>query len=158
MAFSMAVAAAWGGMDEILPKDTRIFIGSGVYKNGGQMKMGGFCFTYWEPEKLSFDEIIDLCVKEGVGNTLQFWQNDEQLLDLAMKAKSRGLYSTCIYSTATNGLARKITSSLGDFWIGYDFGERYSISLSRRRVHGPGSQPRRRPPRGGMGQGDGDIG
>ena len=131
MAFSMAVAAAWGGMDEILPKDTRIFIGSGVYKNGGQMKMGGFCFTYWEPEKLSFDEIIDLCVKEGVGNTLQFWQNDEQLLDLAMKAKSRGLYSTCIYSTATNGLARKITSSLGDFWIGYDFGERYSISLCR---------------------------
>jgi len=131
VAFSMAVAAAWGGMDEILPKDTRIFIGSGVYKNGGQLKMGGFCFTYWEPEKLNFDELIDLCVKEGVGNTLQFWQNDEQLFDLARKAKSRGLYSTCIYSTATNGLARKITSSLGDFWIGYDFGERYSISLCR---------------------------
>ena len=112
-----------------LPEDTRLYIGSGVYQNKGQMKAGGFCFTYWEPEKLDCDEIIDLCVKEGVGNTLQFWQSDEQLLDLVQKAKARGLYSTCIYSSATNGLARTITSRLGDFWIGYDFGERYNFSL-----------------------------
>ena len=91
--------------------------------------MGGFCFTYWEPEKLDYDELIDLCVKEGVGNTLQFWQNNENLRDLALKAKARGLYSTCIYSSATNGLAREIVSSLGGSWIGYDFGERFTFSL-----------------------------
>nr|MCR5752681.1 hypothetical protein [Kiritimatiellia bacterium] len=112
-----------------LPETERIYIGSGVYSNRGVMKMGGFCFTYWEPDKLNYDEIIDLCAKEGVGNTLQFWQSNENLLGLALKAKERGIYSTCIYSTATNGLARKITSGLGDFWIGYDFGERYTFSL-----------------------------
>ncbi|MBO4708559.1 MAG: hypothetical protein J5727_02125, partial [Kiritimatiellae bacterium] len=112
-----------------VPKDTGIYIGSGVYANRGTMKHPGFCFTYWEPEKLDYDEIIDLCVKEGVGNTLQFWQNNENLLNLSQKAKARGLYSTCIYSVATNGIARKIASGLGDAWIGYDFGERYNFSL-----------------------------
>ena len=112
-----------------VPEDTGVYIGSGVYANRGKMKMGGFCFTYWEPEKLDYDEIIDLCVKEGVGNTLQFWQSNEHLLDLALKAKARGLYATCIYSDATNGLARAIASRLGDSWIGYDFGERYNFSL-----------------------------
>ena len=114
-----------------LPDDTRLYIGSGVYQNKGKMKCGGFCFTYWEPEKLNYDEIIDLCVKEGVGNTLQFWQSNVQLLELTRKAKARGLYSTCIYSAATNGLARQIVSGLGDAWIGYDFGERYDFSLYR---------------------------
>ena len=112
-----------------LPEDTRIYIGSGVYSNGGKMKMGGFCFTYWEPERLSCEEAVDLCAQEGVGNTLQFWQSDEKLLELARKAKSRGLYSTCIYSTATNGLSRTIASELGGYWLGHDFGERYSFSL-----------------------------
>ena len=112
-----------------LPDDTRLYIGSGVYANEGKMKMGGFCFTYWEPEKLDYDEIIDLCVKEGVGNTLQFWQNDEKLFELTQKAKERGIYSTCIYSTATNGLSKKIVSSLEGLWLGYDFGERYNFSI-----------------------------
>lgn len=112
-----------------LPGDAGMYIASGVYANRGVMRMGGFCFTYWEPEKLNYDELIDLCVKEGVGNTLQFWQSNECLLNLARKAKSRGLYSTCIYSAATNGLAREITSGLGGSWIGYDFGERFTFSL-----------------------------
>ena len=43
-----------------VPDGTGIYIGSGVYANKGKMKMGGFCFTYWEPEKLNYDEIIDL--------------------------------------------------------------------------------------------------
>ena len=112
-----------------VPSDTGLYIGSGVYANRGALKMGGFCFTYWEPEKLDYDEIIDLCVKEGVGNTLQFWQNDGQLLDLARKAKARGLYSTCIYSSGSNGVAAKVSSELGEKWIGYDFGERFSFTL-----------------------------
>ncbi|MBQ6137181.1 MAG: hypothetical protein IJI73_07400 [Kiritimatiellae bacterium] len=112
-----------------VPDDARIYIGSGVYANRGVMRMGGFCFTYWEPEKLDYEGIIELCAREGVGNTLQFWQNNESLLDLARRAKERGLYSTCIYSSATNGLAREIASGLGSSWIGYDFGERFTFSL-----------------------------
>ena len=112
-----------------LPDDARIYIGSGVYANRGVMKCGGFCFTYWEPDRLNYDEIIDLCVKEGVGNTLQFWQSNETLLDLARKATKRGLYSTCIYSRAEDGIAAKMTSELGDSWLGHDFGERYNFSL-----------------------------
>ena len=71
-----------------VPSDAGIYIGSGVYANTGKMKHPGFCFTYWEPEKLDYDEIIDLCAKEGVGNTLQFWQNNEKLLELSQKAKA----------------------------------------------------------------------
>ncbi len=112
-----------------LPTDTAIYIGSGVYSNGGRMKLPGFAFTYWEPEKLSPQEAVDLCIKEGVGNTLQFWQSNEILLSLAQKAKECSLYSTCIYSTATNGIARRLQTELGDFWLGHDFGERYNFSL-----------------------------
>ena len=112
-----------------VPDDTRLYIGSGVYENCGRMYAGGFCFTYWSPEKLNYDEVLDLCVKEGVGNTLQFWQSNRTLLELARKAKELGLYSTCIYSTATNGMAAKISSELGQSWLGHDFGERFSFSL-----------------------------
>ena len=112
-----------------VPDDTRLYIGSGVYENCGRMYAGGFCFTYWSPEKLNCEEIIDLCIKEGVGNTLQFWQSNRTLLELARKAKKLGLYSTCIYSTATNGMAAKISSELGQSWLGHDFGERFSFSL-----------------------------
>ena len=106
-----------------------VYIGSGVYANHGKLKHPGFCFTYWEPDKLDYEEIIDLCAKEQIGNTLQFWQGNEKLLRLSDKAKSLGLYSTVIYASATNGLARKIVQNLGPTWLGYDFGERYNFSL-----------------------------
>lgn len=112
-----------------VPADTGIYIGSGVYANRGRMKMGGFCFTYWEPDKLDYDEIVALCAKEGVGNTLQFWQGGEELLDLAKKAKARGLFATCIYSGADKGVVARLRKALGGAWLGYDFGERYNFSL-----------------------------
>lgn len=112
-----------------VPADTGLYIGSGVYANRGQMKMGGFCFTYWEPDKLDYDEIVELCAKEGVGNTLQFWQSGETLLDLARKAKARGLFSTCIYSGAKKDVIARLRKALGGTWLGYDFGERYNFSL-----------------------------
>ena len=112
-----------------VPADTGIYIGSGVYANRGRMKMGGFCFTYWEPDRLDYDGIIDLCAKEGVGNTLQFWQGGETLLDLAKKAKARGLFATCIYSGADKGVVARLRKALGGAWLGYDFGERYNFSL-----------------------------
>ena len=112
-----------------VPADAGIYIGSGVYANKGKMKLPGFCFTYWEPDKLDYDEIVELCAREQIGNTLQFWQGNEDLLRLSDKAKKNGLYSTVIYASATNGLARKIVENLGDTWLGYDFGERYNFSL-----------------------------
>ena len=93
------------------------------------MNCGGFCFTYWNPTKLKYDELVDLCAKEEVGNTLQFWQNNDTLARLTRRATKLGLYSTCIYSRATNGIARAMTEELGDRWLGHDFGERYTFSL-----------------------------
>ena len=114
-----------------MPSDERgrIYIGSGVYGNGGGMGCGGFCFTYWHPVKLSVEEQVELCAKEQVGNTLQFWQSDDHLLKLARAAKAKGIYSTCIYSTAADGVVRTMTDELGDMWLGHDFGERYNFSL-----------------------------
>ena len=109
--------------------ETGVYIGSGVYANQGKMKCGGFGFTYWEPDKLDYDEILELCAKEEIGNTLQFWQGNEKLQRLSDKAKQLGLYSTVIYASATNGLAKKIVDNLGQSWLGYDFGERYNFSL-----------------------------
>ena len=112
-----------------LPADTGAYIGTATYSLTGQMSCGGFCFTNWTPEGLSPEEVIDECVKEGVGNCLQFWQSNERLLTLCRKAKAAGLFATCIYSQATNGIAERIVEELGPAWLGYDFGERYSFSL-----------------------------
>lgn len=112
-----------------LPEPARLYVGSGVYANDGGMRMGGFCFTYWHPEKLALDEIVDLCAQEEIGNTLQFWQSNETFAHLARRAAEKGLYATCIYSRATNGIARAVTDDLGPRWLGHDFGERFSFSL-----------------------------
>lgn len=112
-----------------VPDDAGCYIGSGVYGNSGKMVFGGFCFTYWSPSKLQTQEIVDLCAREKVGNILQFWQGNEDLLRLTRRAAEKGLYSTCIYSSMTNGLARTMTDELGARWLGHDFGERYNFSI-----------------------------
>ena len=112
-----------------VPDDTGVYIGSGVYKHQGQMLMGGFCFTYWAPPTPTYDQVLEMCMNEGVGNTLQFWQSNDLLLDLARKAKAKGLYATCIYSDATNDIPKRVMSELGQSWIGYDFGERFVFGL-----------------------------
>ena len=112
-----------------VPPDTGVYIGSGVYKNQGRMLMGGFCFTYWAPPTPTYDQVLEMCANEGVGNTLQFWQSNDLLLELARTAKSKGLYATCIYSAATNDIPKKVMSELGTSWIGYDFGERFVFGL-----------------------------
>ncbi len=112
-----------------VPPDTGLYIGSGVYKNQGQMLLGGFCFTYWAPPTPTYDQVLEMCVGEGVGNTLQFWQSEELLLELVRKAKARGLYATCIYSDASGKIPATILKELGPMWLGYDFGERYVFGL-----------------------------
>ena len=112
-----------------VPADAGVYVGSGVYGNDARMGCGGFCFTYWHPEKLNYNELVDLCAKEQVGNTLQFWQSGGLLLDLSHRAKTNGLYSTCIYSSANKEQLAKMNKDLGATWLGHDFGERYNFSL-----------------------------
>ncbi len=113
-----------------LPARERIYIGSGVYDNThGGPYCGGFCFTYWTPKKPTCQEQVDLCAKEQVGNLLQFWQNGETLVDLTLRAKTNGLYTTCIYSRANRKQVAQLRQNLGDTWLGHDFGERYNFSL-----------------------------
>ena len=112
-----------------LPEDLRAYIGSAVYEVSGRMNCGGFCFTAWTPKGIGPDEVIEIVAKEGVGNCLQFWQANDRLLELCRKAKAKGVYSTCIYSQATNGIPRQIMEELGPKWIGYNFGERFVFGL-----------------------------
>ncbi|MGN0832827.1 MAG: hypothetical protein ACI4RD_04165 [Kiritimatiellia bacterium] len=115
-----------------MPSDAqgRIYVGSGVYTHGGcQMKSGGFCFTRWDVDQLSLDEIVALCDREQVGNTLQFWQDAKDVLRLGALAKRRGIYSTCIYSSGAPEDVSRLVPELGEHWLGYDFGERYNFSI-----------------------------
>ena len=111
-----------------LPKEG-IYVGSGVYSHGDKINCTGFCFTFWSPVHPTLDEVVRLCKEEGVGNTLQFWQNDETLMKLAKEAKAAGLYVTCIYSCADPKLSRRLVPELGKWYLGYDFGERYNFSI-----------------------------
>ena len=133
LAFAAVLAAGTVAAAEsvALPPEG-MFIGSGVYSNNAQMRGGGFCFTYWSPALLSLEEIVDLCAKEKVGNTLQFWQHGAPMLELAKRAKEKGLYTTLIYSTAPKDVSKRILPELGSSYIGYDFGERYNFALTDR--------------------------
>ena len=119
-----------------VPEDTGIYLGTGVYEESGRMLCGGFCFTYWEPGTLDPTGCVRLAAEEGFCNALQFWTNNERLRDLCRLAKENGIYSTCLASRATNGLARAIVEELGPSWIGYDFGERFSFALHDRGERG----------------------
>ena len=119
-----------------VPEDTGIYLGTGVYEESGRMLCGGFCFTYWEPGTLDPTGAVRLAAEEGFCNALQFWTNNERLRDLCRLAKENGIYSTCLASRATNGLARAIVEELGPAWIGYDFGERFSFALHDRGERG----------------------
>ena len=117
-----------------MPSDAqgRIYIGSGVYKHGkGQMNNGGFCFTTWGVDRLKLDELVELCDKEQVGNTLQFWLGAKDILEFGAKAKSLSIYSTCIYSSGKPEETARLIPELGDHWLGYDFGERYSFAITQ---------------------------
>ncbi len=106
-----------------------IYIGSGVYGHGGKLLGTGFCFTYWAPVQTRLEDVVRLCKEEGVGNTLQFWQHGEQLLALAREARDAGIYTTCLYSKAPPEISKRLVPELGRWYLGYDFGERFTFSL-----------------------------
>lgn len=115
-----------------LPSDgAGLYLGSGVYAHDGDMLTSGYNYTYWAPGHPTLDEILDICVKEKVGNTLQFWQKGKQGADLAEKASKMGLYSTFIYGEPgeTNAQTKALANKLGSMYLGYDFGEKFTFSI-----------------------------
>lgn len=51
------------------------------------------------------------------------------LLRFIREAKKRGIYTTFLYTDAAEGVSRQLAGE-GDWYLGYDFGERYNIGLS----------------------------
>ncbi|MCI7643953.1 MAG: hypothetical protein MST10_06320 [Lentisphaeria bacterium] len=106
-----------------------IFIGSGVYGHKGDILCGGRCFSYWvAPDAPKHDVIVKLCVEENQGNMLQFWAKGEDLWNLMQQAKAEGLYSVAFYADADEATSKKF-KELGASYLGYDFGERFSMGL-----------------------------
>ena len=107
-----------------------IFIGSGAIDHVPGLVMTGANFTKWHPNGPRIREIIDLCKRDGVGNTLQFWwRSDEEVLELAKAAAEAGIYVTFIYCDAKPEIAERLIPELGNRYLGYDYGEHFSRSL-----------------------------
>ncbi len=108
-----------------------VFVGSGVYPHKSGLYVGGRAFTYWTaPENPKFHEIVQLCLKENQGNLLQFWAKHEELLGLMKEAKDAGLYSVAFYADADEKISKQF-KKLGTSYLGYDFGERFSMGIFR---------------------------
>ena len=109
-----------------------IYIGSGAYRCDGRLLLSGFCFTYWEPTYPKFEEQIDLCAKEKVGNLLQFWRGGNEGCKWARKAREKGLYSVFMYGQPgdSDEDTQKFVAELGDAYLGFDFGECFSMNVN----------------------------
>ncbi len=110
-----------------------IFIGSGAIDHTPGLVMSGANFTKWHPDGPRIRDIVDLCVRDKVGNTLQFWWRDgEEVLELARAAAAAGLYATFIYCDAPPEVAGRLIPELGDRYLGYDYGEHFSPSCYKK--------------------------
>ena len=94
-----------------VPADTGIYVGSGVYANRGRMKMGGFCFTYWEPDKLDYDGIIDLCAKRTRASSPGSGRHSAAPGSATTSASATTSRSTRTGTTAARRSARSRTST-----------------------------------------------
>ena len=109
-----------------------IYVGSGAYRCEGRLMLSGFCFTYWEPTFPKFEEQIDICAKDKVGNLLQFWRGGNTGCGYARQAKEKGLYSVFMYGQPgdSDKDTQDFVKELGDKYLGYDFGECFSMNVS----------------------------
>ncbi len=104
-----------------------MFFGSASYgndSNPGALGLGytGHAHCRWCGDHPTPSDEIKLTVKEGLGNTLQFWQTHDYLYRLASESKMAGVYAMNIYAPENPEVAKKL-SALGEWWLGYDTGE-----------------------------------
>lgn len=109
-----------------LPKEG-LFFGSASYGDDSNPKcltLGytGHAHCRWMGARPTPSDQIKLTISEELGNTLQFWQKNDYLYDLAAEAKDWGVYSMNIYANDNPVVAKKL-SALGNYWLGYDTGE-----------------------------------
>ena len=108
-----------------------IFVGSGVYPHVPGVLLGGRCFSYWvAPDSPKYSEIVQLCLEENQGNVLQVWSKDNGIWEIMKEAREAGLYSIAFYANADEKTSRKF-KKLGKYYLGYDFGERFSMGIIR---------------------------
>jgi len=114
----------------VLPDEAhgRLFLGTGVYPCGRGLYVPGFCFTNWSTDRLDAEADVDLCAREELGNTVQLWANNQRFYSLARRALTNGLYTTCIYTKAPQEIAGRLLPEFGEKYLGYDFGERFSLT------------------------------
>ncbi len=114
-----------------LPKEG-LFFGSASYGNDGNPGYLGLSYTghahcRWCGSHPTPSDEIKLTKSEGLGNTLQFWQADDYLYRLASESAMEGVYAMNIYAPDNPEVAKKLTA-LGNWWLGYDTGERFHWS------------------------------
>ncbi len=106
-----------------------VFVGSGVYPHNPGVYCGGRCFSYWcSPDAPKQNEIVQKCLEDNQGNLLQFWASNDILWKMMQEAKDAGLYSVAFYAHAPEETSKKF-KTLGKSYLGYDFGERFSMAL-----------------------------
>jgi hypothetical protein len=105
-----------------------LYLGSGIYNHSARLIGSGKAFTYWSPDYPSAMESVNLILPANQGNTAQLWQNDKLLMELAEAAVAQGLYVTFLYSSAPPEISAQF-KKFGDHYLGYDFGERYTIGI-----------------------------
>ncbi len=106
-----------------------VFVGSGVYPHNPGVYCGGRCFSYWcSPDAPKHNEIVQKCLEDNQGNLLQFWAKDDALWNMMQEARDAGLYSVAFYASAPEETSKKF-KTLGKSYLGYDFGERFSMAL-----------------------------
>ncbi len=106
-----------------------VFVGSGVYPHHAGILCGGRCFSYWcSPDAPKYHEIVQKCLEDNQGNLLQFWARNDDLWNMMQEARDAGLYSVAFYASAPEETSKKF-KTLGKSYLGYDFGERFSMAL-----------------------------
>ncbi len=118
--------------NEIHLPENGIFVGSCTYPYDpqGEVKQGGFCFTYWVPQDApGYDIVVKRAIEENQGNLLEFsYASGDDLLKMMEEAKSAGIYAISFYGKKDTDVADRFCE-FSPFYLGYDFHETFSMGL-----------------------------
>ena len=96
------------------------------------MERSGDCFTLWVADFPDTDKVLDFIVDEGMGNTIQWvWRKGDDVMAVSRKAKERGIFSMGLYCDPISDVSGEV-ASLGGYWLGHDFGERFHFNFDDR--------------------------